>query len=558
MMRSMFSGVSSLRVHQTRMDVIANNIANVNTDGFKAQRATFADAFYQNLQGASGPDPEFGRAGRNPQQIGLGLNLASIDNLMHQGIARRTDNALDVAIEGGGFFIVQDRGGANVFTRAGRIERDAHWNLHIGGNSLMGWSTTPDATVPGGHAIDRGLLVPLSLSGEKQNMPSEPTTRVNITGNLRTSQLSTREVLQTTAGGTTETVTMRYTTFPKTIFDSLGNAYRINMRMVYHPQYSEAANSPNGYWTIEAMGSYFVPDGDGWSRTLPTGEPVTGATAGAVRLVHAYQDGDQTRPPSLIGFCFFGGEFGGAIGGSIEDFADDMRTSATVAFDSNGNVIGLGHTDGYDNGWPVPMSFQHPPAGTAIGDREWWAGQEFNISIVPIAGVAPSATFGNTGSSTSIYTNPGNDTLIAVGDLTLCFRELGQRGVANMSVRALTQDGGGPGVLEDISVGQDGTIMGRFSNGRDRLLGQIPLAFFTNPAGLERIGNSFWRTTANSGPFDGVGLVGQMIGGALEGSNVDLANEFTEMIVTQRGFQAASRTITVSDEMLQELVNLRR
>jgi flagellar hook protein FlgE len=225
MMRSMFSGVSSLRVHQTRMDVIANNIANVNTDGFKAQRATFADAFYQNLQGASGPDPAFGRSGRNPQQVGLGINLASIDNLMHQGIARRTDNALDVAIEGGGFFIVQDRGGANVFTRTGRIETDAHWNLHIGGNMLMGWSTTPDPTVPGGHAVNRGLLQPLQLSGEKQNMPSEPTTRVNIEGNLRTTQLSVRG---------TAPDEIHYRTIPKTIYDSLGNSYVVMMTFQYH------------------------------------------------------------------------------------------------------------------------------------------------------------------------------------------------------------------------------------------------------------------------------------------------------------------------------------
>jgi flagellar hook protein FlgE len=545
------------------LDVIANNIANVNTDGFKAQRATFADAFYQNLQGASGPDPAFGRAGRNPQQIGLGINLASIDNLMHQGIARRTDNALDVAIEGGGFFIVRDRGGANLFTRAGRIETDAHWNLHIGGNSLMGWSTTPDATVPGGHAIDRGLLVPLSLSGENQNMPSEPTTRINITGNLRTTQLSTRPGI----GGEP----MLYRMIPKTIYDSLGNPYVMQMRFTYHPSVSGAADSPHGYWTMEAVGGWYVDGADGWTEA--TAAQI--AAGDAVRLVHAFLEGDRTQSPSLLAICFFGGiadSDAGARGPvSVDDFIGDAISSATIAFNSNGSLVGMGLVDSFypeNGGWHTPAPFLHSTGAGATGYRDWFAGNEFNFRIIPVSGVAPSATFGSTPhSSVSHYgtgvapptpPNPADSTIMNIGVLTVNFAELGQRGGENTTIRALTQDGGGPGTLMDISVGQDGTIMGRFSNGRDRLLGQVPLAFFTNPAGLERVGNSFWRTTANSGPFDGVGLIGQMIGGALEGSNVDLANEFTEMITTQRGFQAASRTITVSDEMLQELVNLRR
>ncbi|MCL2223878.1 MAG: flagellar hook protein FlgE [Defluviitaleaceae bacterium] len=551
MMRSMFSGVSSLRVHQTRMDVIANNIANVNTDGFKASRATFQDAFYQNLQGATGPDPTFGRAGRNPQQVGLGLSLASIDNLMHQGIARRTDNALDVAIEGGGFFITRDRGGANLFTRTGRIERDAHWNLHISGNSLMGWSTIPCQETPGGWAVDRGLLQPLSLSGEKQNMPSEPTTRINFTGNLNRSQLS---VTQRPAGAPFDppgatTVDMRYTITPKTIYDSLGNRYTMNIRFTYHPHTSGAAGSPHGYWTMEAMGGYYTQNAAGeW-------EEASAGDTGAVRLVHAFRDDDRRREdPSLISICFMGPDRGGATGNTpIMDFASDAHASATIAFNSVGDVIGIGHVaDDYIPGqWPEPTAFLQ-------GDRDssWWGGRNFNMSIIPVRGVAPSATFGET-TGTSSYM-PDDTVQIAIGALTINFTELGQRGQANTSITALTWDGGGPGTLMDINVGQDGTIMGRYSNGRDRILGQIPLAFFTNPAGLDRAGASFWRETANSGPFDGAGQIGAMIGGALEGSNVDLANEFTDMITTQRGFQAASRTITVSDEMLQELVNLRR
>ncbi|MDR1663309.1 MAG: flagellar hook-basal body complex protein, partial [Clostridiales bacterium] len=107
-------------------------------------------------------------------------------------------------------------------------------------------------------------------------------------------------------------------------------------------------------------------------------------------------------------------------------------------------------------------------------------------------------------------------------------------------------------------ISTDGTIRGRYSNGVTRILGQIPVATFRNPAGLEKVGNNLFVTSANSGEFDGIGSTGRIMGGALEMSNVDLSQEFTEMITTQRGFQANSRTITVSDEMLNELVNLKR
>jgi len=575
MMRSMFSGVSSLRVHQTRMDVIANNIANVNTDGFKSQRATFTDSFYQNLRGATGPDPTFGRAGTNSQQVGLGLRLSSIDNLMHQGIARRTDQPLDIAIEGEGFFITRDRGGANLFTRAGTVRRDAHWNLHINGNNLMGWSTIRCSNTPGGWAVERGALQPLSLVGEKQAMPSEPTTQINMVGNLNRSQLS--ECPNTG---------MQYVILPKTIYDSLGHRYTISMRFTYHPEISEAAGSPNGYWTMEAMGGYYVLDDDGrWSNTTGTpAVPVTSDTADAVRLVHARMEGARPNdPPALISFCFLGESRGGApFGGtSVAGFASQAHTAVTVAFDSIGNFLGMGHVnrDGDGNiiyetgGWPTPQAFNYDLAGvnaaTAdIAGRTFWRERSVSgMAVMPVQGVAPSATFGDTEGQASRYADTPSepaggyavgDTLIRPGEFTFNFVELMQRGQANTSAVALTWDGGGPGFLEEISIGDDGTIMGRFCNGRDRILGQIPLAFFTNPAGLDRVGNSFWRQTANSGPFDGVGRIGTMIGGALEGSNVDLANEFTDMITTQRGFQAASRTITVSDEMLQELVNLRR
>jgi flagellar hook protein FlgE len=282
--------------------------------------------------------------------------------------------------------------------------------------------------------------------------------------------------------------------------------------------------------------------------------------------------------------------FGTAIGetgnATSTEFAMNMHTSALIAFDSSGQMVGMrpARVEGArpatlaDPRAATNISFSptlagNPAPSAALGQPLNLAGDVipgsfFNqILIKPIAGVAPAATLGNVGFNNESQFSPGppppgtpvqGTVMTSVGSLTINMSEMFQRGGENTNLRSLTQNGNGPGELRDITIGGDGTIIGRFSNGRTRVLGQIPLAQFTNPAGLERLGANLWAETANSGMFDGVGVIGQMQGGALEMSNVDLAGEFTDMITTQRGFQAASRTITVSDEMLQELVNLRR
>jgi len=541
------------------MDVIANNIANVNTVGFKGARATFADSFYQNLQGASGPDPMTGRAGTNPLQIGLGVGLGSIDNLMHQGVSQRTDNAMDVMLTGPGFFIVNSAEG-NFFTRAGNINEDRLGNLHINGMQLMGWSThaNPDTGV---HEVDRSSLVPLSLSGDKRNMPAEPTSIVGLAGNLGERDLDDNDQVIRT---------MR-------IYDSLGNSYSVDVQFTLHRNTSMASAggdilTPNTYWTF----AFMTRDG---STTRPAlqGEQVA-----------AWSGNDRTGEPAMLGLHAIWATQEGALAGSGGVDPDNFIPFGTIAFNSRGELIGKGSatvwpappaaaptgsnmplTSGVDrpaNGlWPnlmIPGVTQRPPgvSGTAV---HTWSSSNFEMLVFPRSGVDPRATFGDTNRRVMSYSPPGPGTgatvaaTTPVGTISVDASELFQRnGNTTMIVEA--RDGNPPGVLSEISIGGDGTITGRFTNGRLRTLGQIPIANFRNPPGLQRVGNNLWVPTANSGPFDGIGQIGTMQGGALEMSNVDLANEFTEMITTQRGFQAASRTITVSDEMLQELVNLRR
>ena len=499
MMRSMFSGVSSLRVHQTRMDVIANNIANVNTVGFKSQRATFQDAFYQMLQGASGPDPIMNRAGTNPMQIGLGLSLGSIDNIMTQGASQRTDNPLDLMLVGPGFFIVEGPMG-RAFTRAGNVSMDRQFNLHINGMMLMGWNAEERDGV---FEVNRGDLTQLSLAGV-QSMAAQSTNIIELIGNLNVGELE---------GPAHDPDPVRRTL---TIFDSLGHTWTMDIYLRYHPGVSGAGTRTHSHWTYWFGTDAVIPDG---------GQARPGNAIPAWRdNIRENPDGTPVQPGWLD---ITTGPAGTSAAGEIGTIRFDHRGTFAGAHSATAGVAPAPHIP--DEGFPdpfLPWQLNIMPNATAPGS------------------INPAAGFGGGGPQ-------------AVGTLTVQTTGLSQRADAH-TIRAGAVNGNRPGRLADISVGGDGTIAGRFTNGLTRIIGQIPVALFDNPAGLERGGSNLWFQTVNSGEFDGAGTVGEMVGGALEMSNVDLANEFTEMITTQRGFQAASRTITVSDEMLQELVNLRR
>ena len=475
MMRSMFSGVSGLRVHQTRMDVIANNIANVNTVGFKSSRVTFSEIFSQTVAGASAPNAELRRGGTNPMQIGLGANVASIDLQMTTGAAQRTDNPFDVMIQGDGFLIVGDASGT-FFTRAGALDVDRDGNIHMNGFLVMGWDAVPSTTRPGQFDIERGTVQPLSIGGAKQSIRGSATQNMEVSGNLNAATTPNRV-------GTME------------IFDSIGNRYVIDVR------YSFDADS--GAWT-KTVGPY------------------------------AYLNGNRDQALSLVRTVGAGGAITLTIGASAPTPGDiDWDTLTPIAqmhFDTNGTLIHAG-------------AYTSPLALPAAGARTT------NFDIIMAAAdpnhLLPNSTFGG-----------------ANGTVNLDFVTLTQMN-DQATVRAIRLNGNRPGTLVGMSIGTDGIIMGRYSNDEMRPLGQIPIARFANPGGLEKVGNNLFIATSNSGDFDGIGediaaAGGRMMGGVLEMSNVDLSNEFTEMITTQRGFQANSRIITTSDDMLQELVNLRR
>ncbi|MCL2398210.1 MAG: flagellar hook protein FlgE [Defluviitaleaceae bacterium] len=511
MMRSLFSGVSGLRVHQNRMDVIGNNIANVNTVGFKASRMTFADAISQRISGASADNPETGRAGRNPMQIGLGVNMGGIDNIMTQGAAQRTDRPLDLTIQGEGFFIVSDQGGT-FFTRAGNVDWNGH-RFSIGGMQLMGWQAIEDPRRPGSFIIEQGSVRPLETPASVHFMNPRPTTMVEATGNLRPADAQHDEDWPGTY----------IITRPVEFYDTVGNRYTKNVTFRWHPPLNHpsvaaldnepaiASNNTQSVWTF----TFGEPDDESPLVTIfPNGRRDAG-----VQVEIAVGEGDDA---TSAGFLLF------------------TPINATLAH--MGSVTGVIGAGGGNGGIPANLN------DVAVADRV----RQINIEISTTEDgvLLPPAFPGSPSPPSAIEGNVAN----IRWDFQAIRAQEGERANARMSF----MDGNPPGTLRDVSFGPDGVITGRYSNGHTRILGQIPLAKFRNPAGMERVGNNLWVPTSNSGWFDGVGDHGDLMPGTLEMSNVDLSSEFTEMIITQRGFQANSRIITTSDEMLMELVNLRR
>ncbi|OOO00122.1 MAG: hypothetical protein ATN35_08905, partial [Epulopiscium sp. Nele67-Bin004] len=452
MMRSLYSGVSGLATHQIAMDVIGNNVANVNTIGFKAQRTTFAEVFSQTVTPATGASDATGRGGQNAMQVGLGSNLSSIDTLMTTGSAQRTDNPFDLMVDGDGMLVVSDAYGT-YFTRAGALRIDQWGNLVIpNGMKVQGWQANADGT-----DIVRGQVSDLQI-GSTGNASATPeaTTDVTITGNLNIADSAKfdEDGNQIIPGDAIST-NIRF-------YDSLGNYYSMEMSFSYM-----GVNGDISEWLVSiptnSEGTTTLWDTNGNEFTIPafTGEEVIGFTSNGT-LDPTYGDGE-----------------------------------------------GLIIIEGLD--------LNNPLTGTPI-----------------------NSTFGDT----------QNQITVDISFLTQ------YEATSSLDPRTGDKNGSGTGramgELMGYDVGTDGKINAYYSNGEMKLLGQIVVTEFANSAGMEKVGDSLFAQTSNSGEFDGIGMEGIFLTGTLEMSNVDLSTEFTGMITTQRGFQANSKTITTSDEMLQE------
>ena len=499
MMRSLFSGISGLKVHQTKMDVIGNNIANVNTVGFKSSSVNFSDVFYQTSQYATGPNANTGAAGRNAMQIGLGSNLASITaNITQTGGAQRTDNPFDVMINGDAFFVV-NQGGTNYFTKNGAFNIDAAGTLCTStGANVMGWQVDKDGN------IVKAAVSPLRIMSP-ENMYAEPelTTKTYLSGNI-----DMMDPQLVSADG-----------FPVQVsfYDNLGNSYTAKLKVT-----AKAAGNPAAPSAAEAKAGNY-----------------------SVSLMDIVDSSDNSvfAKGGIIGGTGGGGSV--TLGGATFDFdADGKLTTKDAKFDlkfdpSNGSFKQVGATADAKS---VQLQFTKAGTGGTLN--------AFNKMVTGADG-KPAADQNYKGididfSSITMYATSGTSKI-----------EPTKGGL----------DGTGAGLpvgnMTGVSIDTSGKIYGNYDNGIKKLLGQLAVASFANPSGLEAVGDSMFAETQNSGSFDGVGQDptqggGTLLTGVLEMSNVDLSSEFTQMITTQRGFQANSRIITTSDTLLEELINLKR
>lgn len=434
MMRSLYASVQGLRAHQVRMDVIGNNIANVNTTGFKGSRVHFADMYSQTIAGAGAPSGA--RGGTNPKQVGLGVGISAIDVMMTDGSLQLTGKVTDLAIAGNGFFVLRD-GSRYLYTRAGNFDFDSQGYLvnPSTGQRLQGWMPESDGSFPTRELANlRDIQLPVADS-----VLARATSQVTFDQSLNASA----------AVGAVHTAAT-------TVLDSLGREHVIALR------FTKVADNA---WDVTAT----APDGS------------------SIPLVPTY----------------------GAIIPPAPAF-----DAARLQFNNDGSLMD-------DDGDPLTPF-------------------EISLSWNPGAGADPL-------------------------NVQLNFTKVMQPALpqtTTSTLRALEYNGYPTGALTNISIDGNGVITGYYSNGQYREVAQIGLANFFNPGGLLKDTANNWIESPNSGfalvGEAGISGRGLIASNNLEMSNVDIAAEFTSMIVTQRGFQANSRVITTTDELLHEVVNLKR
>lgn len=518
MMRSLFAGVSALRNHQTQMDVIGNNIANVNTIGFKASRATFKELLSQTLESGTSPTSTLG--GTNPKQVGLGVALGAITNIHTQGNLQSTGVTTDLAIQGNGFFVVGD-GQQQFYTRAGLFDIDRDGNLiHIqSGQMVYGWLADSRGQINTSQPVQT-IRIP-----QHETISPRATERVQFAGNLDAritgSLFFTNNPMLVTDGENEAMVTIELT--PTGGFNEW--RWRVNVAN------GEVQNG-TGIIRLDADGNVIYQSETGPILVTPAGAD---PSLGPIEIM-----------PPAVGDAN-GGAFtwshGGVVGGSSSGVftAAPTHVASIAVVDSRGDKHDLIFTfiRVAENSW---IWQAEDATGTRVGEGTI----EFDST---------GAYQSSTGSITLLPT--GANPLEIIPD----FSRVTQY-ADSMDANAVAQDGYVAGTLESIFIDTLGRINGSFSNGLIRALGQLALATFTNPAGLLKREATLFQESPNSGQANigpaNTGSRGTIAPENLEMSNVDLAMEFTNMIVTQRGYQANSRVITTADEMLQELVNLKR
>lgn len=551
MMRSMYSAVSGLKTHQTRMDVIGNNIANVNTVAFKSSSVTFSDILYQTTSNASGANATTGTGGVNAKQIGLGTTAAATKvSITSAGASETTGNPFDIRLtdkNSTNFFIVNN-GSENVFTRSGSFYVDGSGNLCMSstGYTVMGWQV--DETT---GEIRKDTVSALRIMQEK-NLTSAPeaTTQATIAGVLDENDTDVKN----DAG---RVMNLNF-------YDNLGYQYTA--------KFAIKSTGTDGKYTVE-LTSVLDSNNQNITANLSKqdmakifGNYNADAKLGEYVLTkdYEYDSASNSYTNKTTGEKF---PINNATDKSTTFVGDKgSKVSITEIFSGITTTIANNIKNG-TNKYKVKLDTTTGQA-TVTGEQTSYD-LEFDTSsgkFKSIGGENPSVMLNMGALSSGLINNNRNFQNITV-DFSQCLNyENGGKSTIGADAGATdgkTGKGRKLGAMTGIFIDTSGRIYGTYDNGNTELLGQIAVAQFSNASGLEKVGESCYRTTLNSGEFDGIGVEisadgSSMTTGELEMSNVDLSSEFTSMITTQRGFQANSRVITTSDTLLEELVNLKR
>ena len=568
MMRSLYSGVAGLKTHQTRMDVIGNNIANVNTTAYKSSSMTFSELMSQTTQKASGANATTGVGGTNAKQIGLGVKAGAINTaITTQGSAQSTGNPFDIMITGDNFFVVSN-GSENFFTRDGSFYVDGAGNLAMTstGYNVMGWGV--DETT--GNIKQDTVTALRIMSAANMTYPPEATTKANISGILDEND---KDV--TSANGKTVNLNFfdarGYSYTAKFTFKQSGgdktNEYSMELNKILDSTGAEIDISKLkfGNRSQQKMETKVTLNTDAYKWDGKVLKTKDGTTEVANLADIFNQDGSlitpqddaaaQKQQKALDAIAkAYGYE------GSTDEFLNLYITSTAnkdkqlTIQDLLGNMMAGKMTDVLPaDGSAITMEGRYFEGTTVV----------FNKDTGKLESVGGSTTNLNVNAAFSALGGNFSDVTIDLSECT----NYDNKGTSTIGATSGDLDGLGTGRrlgdMIGVFIQKDGMIYASYDNGMTKLLGQIATAAFANASGLEKEGDNLYSATLNSGEFDGIGVDitaggGYMSPGQLEMSNVDLSSEFTEMITTQRGFQANSRIITVSDTLLEELTNLKR
>ena len=545
LINSLFAGVSGIRNHQSMLDVIGNNIANVNSIGYKGSRVTFSDTFNQFVRYGTNPTDTSG--GTNTFQVGLGMKLNSVDRNWNQGTFERTGITTDLALQGDGLFVLEGNG-ERFYSRAGAFIFDADGQLvnPQNGAIVQGKVATADGAIPPGNNLE-DIKIDSSLK-----LPAVATSEIAWGGNLESGSPKTRSEEYIQIGSIKDTMAIGESVSEENIiFNEYGDKF--TFKTTYEKTAADTFNLT--YDVLDADGAALSPT-PFTAVTVPVVFDPT-STDGAMLSLNGNPPAAILVEDTTLNIKFnydptdVQQKTNKTISSSVDGSREPNIISGTVSiFDSLGeaHTLTIKYTKVDDNSWTwaaeVPAD-----SGTLEGGPGTITFDPADGSIASISPNPPTITFQPNGGATQQTIN------LSMGDSFT-------QNASNSVVSALSQDGSASASLTNISIDLNGYIEGVFTNGDSRRLAQILVATFPNRNALTSVGENMFTISANTGEAligePGEGSNTTIQSGALEQSNVDLSEEFTRMIVSQRGFQANSRVITVSDELLQEITNLVR